>query len=97
MLGLLGYSVIQRPVRLYLRTHNRQLPGNQGLTTTPTAVVVALVAQVALIQVWIDEQEAVQIAGVQPHHRLGCDALGLDFSRYAMPSAQKNGRDIQTP
>ncbi len=98
VLGLLVYSVIQRQVRLYLRTHDRQLPGNKGLTATPTAaVVLALFAQVALVQLWIDEQEVAQISGVQPHHRLVCDALGLDFSWYAMPSAPKNGRDIQTP
>jgi transposase len=98
VLGLLVYSVIQRQVRLYLRTHDRRLPGNKGLTATPTAaVVLALFAQVALVQLWIDEQEAAQLSGVQPHHRLVCDALGLDFSWYAMPSALKNGRDIQTP
>jgi hypothetical protein len=98
VLGLLVYSVIQRQVRLYLRTPTQQLPGNKGLTATPTAaVVLALFAQVALVQLWIDEQEVAQLSGVQPHHRLGCDALGLDFSWYATPSAPKNGRDIQTP
>ena len=98
VLGLLVYSVIQRQVRLYLRTHDQQLPGNKGLTATPTAaVVLALFAQVALVQLWIDEQEVAQLSGVQPHHLLVCDALGLDSSWYAVPSAQKNGRDIQTP
>ena len=48
-------------------------------------------------QLWIDEQEIVQLTGVQPYHRLVCDALGLDASWYAVPLAQKNGRDIQTP
>jgi len=98
VLGLLVYSVIQRQVRLYLRTHDQQLPGNKGLTATPTAaVVLALFAQVALVQLWIDEQEVVQLSGVQPHHLLVCDALGLDSSWYAVPSARKYGRDIQTP
>lgn len=98
VLGLLVYSVIQRQVRLYLRTHAQQLPGNKGLTAIPTAaVVLALFAQVALVQLWIDDQEVAQLSGVQPHHRLVCDALGLDSSWYAVPSAQKNGRDIQTP
>jgi transposase len=98
VLGLLVYSVIQRQVRLYLRTHDQQLPGNKGLTATPTAaVVLALFAPVALVQLWIDEQEVAQFSGVQPHHRLVCDALGLDASWYAVPSAPKNGRDIQTP
>jgi len=98
VIGLLVYTVIQRQVRLYLRTHDQQIPGNKGMTATPTAaVVLALFAQVALIQLVIDEQEVEQIYGVQPHHLLLCDALGLDSSWYAVPSAQKNGRYIQTP
>jgi hypothetical protein len=95
--GLLVYSVIQSQVRLSLRTHDQQLPGNKGLTANPTAaVVVALFAQVALVQLWIEEQEVTQLAGVQPYHRLVCDALGLDSSWY-VPSAQKYSRGIQTP
>jgi transposase len=98
VLGLLVYSVIQRQVRLYLQTHDQQLPGNKGLTAIPTAaVVLALFTQIALVHLCIDEQEVVQFSGVQPHHRLVCNALGLDSSWYAMPLAQKNGRDIQTP
>jgi len=98
VLGLLVYSVIQRQVRLYLRTHAQQLPGNKGLTATPTAaVVLALFTQVALVQLWIDDQEVAQLSGVQPHHRLVCDALGLDSSWYTVPSAQKYDRGIQTP
>jgi transposase len=98
VLGLLVYSVIQRQVRLSLRTHDQQLPGNKGLTATPTAaVVLALFAQVALVQLWIDEQEVVQIFGLQPYHLLVRDALGLDSSWYEASSVQKNGRDIQTP
>ena len=98
VLGLLVYSVIQRQIRLSLRTHDQQLPGNKGMTATPTAaVVLALFTQVALVQLQIGEQEVTQRAGVQPHHLLVCDALGLDSSWYAVPSSQKNGRDIQTP
>ena len=67
VVGLLIYSVSQRQVRLYRRTHAQQLLGNKGMTATPTAVVVvALCAQGALVQVWIEEQTVVQIAGVQP-------------------------------
>jgi hypothetical protein len=51
--------------------------------------VVALYAQGALVQVWIEEQTVVQIAGVQPYHLLVCDALGLDSSWYAVPSSPK--------
>src|SRR6516164_8028000 len=98
VVGLLVYSIMQRQVRLYLRTHDQQIPGNKGLTAIPTAaVVLALFGQVVLVRLWIDEQEVVQLSGVQPQHRLVCDALGLDSSWYAVPLAQKSGRDIQTP
>ena len=51
VLGLLVYSVIQRQVRLSLRMHDQQLPGNKGLTATPTAaVVLALFTPVALVR-----------------------------------------------
>jgi transposase len=98
VLGLLVSSIIQRQVRLYLRTHDQQIPGNKGATATPTAaVVLALFAQVALVQCLIGDQEVEQVYGVQPHHLLLCDALGLDSSWYKVSSAQKNGRCIQTP
>ena len=98
IVGLLVYSIIQRQVRLYLRVHGQQIPGHKGLTATPTAaVVLALCAQVALIQLGIAEQQIEQLSGVQPHHLLLCDALGLHHSWYEAPSAQKNGTDIQTP
>ena len=62
VVGLLVYSIIQRQVRLSLRTHDQQLPGNKGLTATPTAaVVLALFAQVALVQLWIGDHEVAQI------------------------------------
>ena len=40
VVGLLVYAVIQRQVRLYLREHDRHIPGNKGLTATPTAASV---------------------------------------------------------
>jgi hypothetical protein len=98
VIGLLVYSVIQRQLRLYLRMHDQQIPGNKGMTATPTAaVVLALFAQVALVQLWIDEQTVMQIAGVQPHHLLVCAALGLDSSWYAVPSARKIDQFSQSP
>jgi len=98
VVGLLVYSIIQRQGRRYLHTHNQQIPGNKGLTATPTAaVVLALFAQVALIQLVIGDQEVGQIYGGQPHHLMFCDALGLDHSWYMAPSAQKSARGIQTP
>ena len=81
MLGWLVSRVSQSQVRLSLRTHDQQIPGNKGLTAAPTtAVVVALFAQGALVPWWREEQESVQLTGVQPSHRLVCDALGLDSS-----------------
>jgi transposase len=54
VVGLLVYSVIQRQVRLYLLTHDQQLPGNKGMTATPTAaVVLALFAHVAMVQLLV--------------------------------------------
>jgi transposase len=98
VIGLLVSSIIQRQVRLYLHTHSQQVPGNKGATATPTAVVVlALFAQVALVQLWIDDQVVAQMYGVQAHHLLLCDALGLDSSWYEVPSVYKNGRCSQTP
>jgi transposase len=98
VLGLLVYSVIQSQVRLYLRTHDQQIPGNKGMTATPTAaVVLALLAQVFMIQLGIYDQQVEQMYGVQAHHLLLCDALGLDSSWYEVLSAQKNGRGFQTP
>ena len=97
-MGLLVYSVIQSQVRLSRRPHDQQIPGHQGTTAIPTAaVVVALFAPGALGQFWIDDHEVAQLAGGQPSHRVVCDTLGLDSSWYAVPSAQKNGRGIQTP
>jgi hypothetical protein len=38
-----------------------------------------------------------QIAGVQPHHLLICDALGLDHAWYEAPSAHKIDQFSQSP
>ena len=98
VVGLLVYSIIQRQVRLYLRTHEQQLPGNKGMTAIPTAaVVLALFSQVALAHLGIDEHEVVQIAGVQPHHLLICDALWLDHTWYEVSSAHKIDQFSQSP
>jgi transposase len=98
VVGLLVYSIIQRQVRLYLQTHHQQLPGNKGMTATPTAaVMLALFAPVALIQLEVDGQQSAQIYGVQPHHLLICDALGLDHAWYEVPSAYKIDQFSQSP
>jgi transposase len=87
VIGLLVYSIIQRQVRLYLSSQKQQVPGNKGTTATPTAaVVLALFAPVALVQFWLGDHEVAQVYGVQPHHLLICDALGLDHAWYDAPS-----------
>jgi hypothetical protein len=92
------YNIIHRQVRLYLRTHEQQLPGNKGETATPTAaVVLALFVQVPLVHFWIGDQEVAQVYDIQPYHLPICDALGLDSSWYEAPSAHKNGRFSQSP
>ena len=40
VMGLLVYALIQWQDRLYLQTHEQQVPGNKGETATPTAAVV---------------------------------------------------------
>jgi transposase len=98
VVGLLVYSIIQRQVRLSLQTHAQQLPGNKGMTATPTAaVMLALFAHVALIQLVVADQQIAQMYGVQPHHLLICDALGLDRAWYEVPSAHKIDQFSQSP
>ena len=58
VVGLLVYTIIQRQVRLYLRTHEQQLPGNKGETATPTAtVVLSLFSPVAVVQLCLGNTE----------------------------------------
>src|SRR2546430_14470703 len=83
VLGLLVYVVIQRQVRLYLRTHDQQLPGNKGETAIPTAaVLLSLFAPVAVVHLGLGDAEMRQMYGVHDYHLMGCDALGLDHIRY---------------
>jgi len=98
VIGILVYTVSQRHVRLSLRTHNQQVPGQKGETAIPTAtVVLALFSSVALVQLQLRGREVYHVYGIQPHHLLICDALGLSHSWYEAPSVHKNGTRIQTP
>jgi transposase len=98
VVGLLVYSVIQRQVRLHLLTHDQRVPGNKGETAMPTAAVVfAFFAQIAIVQLRLDHRDVYQVYGVQPHHLLVCDALGLNHSCYEPPSAYKKGKRRHTP
>jgi hypothetical protein len=91
VMGWLVYALIQRQVRLDLHAQHQRLPGNKGLTTTPTAaVVLALFTPVMLVQFRMDHKTVQHIYGVQPHHLMVCDALGLDRTWYEVPSHQEN-------
>jgi hypothetical protein len=58
VLCLLVYAVIQRQVRLYLRTHDQQMPGNNGEMAIPTAAVVwSLCAPVAVVHLRLGNAE----------------------------------------
>jgi len=53
--GLLVYALIQRQGRLSLHDQQQSLPGNKGLTTTPTAsVILTLFSPVMLVQWRLD-------------------------------------------
>jgi hypothetical protein len=79
VVGWLVYALIQRQVRLSLHAQHQRLPGNKGLTTTPTAAVgCALFTPVMLGQLRMDHTTGQHIYGVHPHHLMVCDALGLD-------------------
>jgi hypothetical protein len=83
--------VIQRQVRLSLRHHQQHLPGNKGVTATPTAaVILALFTQVMMVHLTVDNTPVLQVYGWQEHHRLVCDALGIDCSWYAPPASRQN-------
>jgi transposase len=98
VVGLLVYSVIQRQVRLHLLTHDQRVPGNKGETAMPTAAVVfAFFAQIAVVQLRLGHRDVYQVYGVQPHHLLVCEALGLNHSCYEPPSADKKGKRSHTP
>jgi hypothetical protein len=45
---------------------------------------------VMLVQLRIDNTTAQHIYGVQPHHLLVCNAIGIDDAWYELPSNQEN-------
>ena len=98
VVGLLVYVVIQHQVRLYLRDHDRQIPGNKGPTATPTsAVVFTLFAPVMLVQFAVDEQLSLQGYGIQDHHRIVCEAVGIDPGWYQIAVSGQNSLPRTTP
>jgi len=91
VVGLLVYALIPRQVRLSLHDQKQVLPGNTGMTTTPTAaVILTLCSPVMMVQLILDATPVLHIYGVQPHHLLGCGALGIDRGWYTAPRHQEN-------
>src|SRR4029434_2014335 len=98
VVGLLVYAVIQRQVRLYLRDHEQHVPGNKGLTATPTAAVVfALFTPVMLVQFVVDNRTSLQGHGVQDHHLMICEAVGIDPAWYRGVATEQNSLPRTTP
>ena len=98
VVGLLVYAVIQRQVRLYLREHDRHIPGNKGLTATPTAAVVfALFTPVTLIHFAVDNAPSLHVHGIGEDHLLICEAVGIDQAWYQGAAAGQNSLLATTP
>ena len=95
---LLVYAVIQRQVRLYLRDHDQQVPGNKGPTATPTAAVVfALFAPVTRVQFAVEKTTSHQVHGIQDDHLLVCEAVGIDPAWYQGAATEQNSRPRTPP
>jgi transposase len=91
VVGLLVYSLIQRQVRQFLQQHQQSIPGNKGDTAMPTAAVVfESFASVIQVHLDLDGVEVCQVHKWQTHHRLICQALGLDAFWYEGSANQKN-------
>jgi hypothetical protein len=98
VVGLLGYTLLQRQVRLSLQRQQQQRPGNKGPTATPTAaVILSLFTQGMLVQIQVGTSEMCQGYGLQAHHGMICDALGVNRSWYGSPSTQQNSPISTTP
>jgi hypothetical protein len=98
VVGLLGYAVIQRQVRLYLHDHDQRVPGNKGLTATPTAAVVfALFAPLTLGQFAVGNTISRQVHGLQEQHLLVCEAVGIEPPWYHGVVTEQNSRPRTTP
>jgi transposase len=98
VVGLLVYTLLQRQVRLYLQSQQQQLPGNKGPTAAPTAaVVLSLFTQVMMIHIQVGNTEMFEVYGLQDHHGMVCDALGVDRSWYGTLSTQQNSPMSTTP
>jgi hypothetical protein len=91
-------AVRQQQVRLYLRDDDRQIPGNKGPTATPPAAVVGtLFAPVMLVPFAVEEQPHLQGHGIQDHHRIVCEAVGIAPGWYQRAATGQNSLPQTTP
>lgn len=98
VIGLLVYSLMQRPVRLYLQAHQHSIPGNKGPTAVPTAAVgLALFATVTLVHIAVGQTVSSQVVGWQDAHGVICEALGIACSWYEPPPREKEPPQGDTP
>jgi transposase len=98
VVGLLVYAVIQRQLRLYLRDHDRQIPGNKGPTALPTAAVVfALFTPVTLVHFAVDNVPILHVHGLREEHLIVCEAVGIDHTWYQGVAAGQNSLLSTTP
>ena len=98
VVGLLVYAVSQRQVRRYLHDNAQHVPGKKGPTATPTAAVVfALFAPVMLVQLLMENVASLQVHGIQAHHLLVCEALGIDPAWYPGGATEQNSLPRTTP
>src|SRR5262245_24807359 len=98
VVGVLVYAVIQRQVRLSLRDHHQQIPGNKGLTALPTAAVVFdLFTPVTLVHYTVDHGPILHVHGIREDHLILCEAVGIDHTWYQGAAAGQNSLLSATP
>jgi hypothetical protein len=98
VVGWRGSAVLQRQVRLYLRAPDRHVPGQTGLTNTPTAAVgFALCTPVLRVHFAVDTIPHLQAQGVQDAQRLVCEAVGMDQAWYQGAATGQNAPPWATP
>ena len=62
-----------------------------------TIRVLSLFVQVMMVQLEVDKKVSFQVYGLQDHHLMVCDALGIDRLWYASPPTGQNRRMSATP
>jgi hypothetical protein len=98
VVGGLVYAVIQRPVRLYRRDHHPQVPGHKGPTALPTAAVVFALFASGRLGPWaVENTTSLQSHGVQDHHLIICEAVGIDPAWSQGVATEQNSLPRTTP